>query len=82
MSFIKLGQPNGSFFDFSDTYKFTIAADIYFWGGKHTFHITANFCNTTWKMKHSGEEIKQTRLPGAVPQPIGLFLFCIEFGWG
>ena len=26
-------------------------------------------------------EIK-TRLPGAVPQPIGLFLFCIEFGWG
>ena len=23
-----------------------------------------------------------TRLPGAVPQPIGLFLFCIEFGWG
>ena len=24
----------------------------------------------------------QTRLPGAVPQPIGLFLFCIEFGWG
>ena len=23
----------------------------------------------------------QTRLPGAVPQPIGLFLFCIEFGW-
>ena len=26
------------------------------------------------------EEI--TRLPGAVPQLIGLFLFCIEFGWG
>ena len=24
----------------------------------------------------------QTRLPGAVPQLIGLFLFCIEFGWG
>ena len=23
-----------------------------------------------------------TRLPGAVPQLIGLFLFCIEFGWG
>ena len=23
-----------------------------------------------------------TRLPEAVPQPIGLFLFCIEFGWG
>ena len=23
-----------------------------------------------------------TRLPGAVPRPIGLFLFCIEFGWG
>ena len=23
-----------------------------------------------------------TRLPGAVPQPIGLFLFCIGFGWG
>ena len=28
-----------------------------------------------------GKNIK-TRLPGAVPQPIGLFLFCIEFGWG
>ena len=26
-------------------------------------------------------EIK-TRLPGSVPQLIGLFLFCIEFGWG
>ena len=26
--------------------------------------------------------IKGTRFPGAVPQPIGLFLFCIEFGWG
>ena len=24
----------------------------------------------------------KTRLPGAVPQPIGLFLFCIEFDWG
>ena len=28
------------------------------------------------------DEDKKTRLPGAVPQPIGLFLFCIEFGWG
>ena len=26
------------------------------------------------------KESYQTRLPGAVPQPIGLFLFCIEFG--
>ena len=25
---------------------------------------------------------KNIRLPGAVPQPIQLFLFCIEFGWG
>ena len=25
---------------------------------------------------------QKTRFPGAVPQPIGLFLFCIEFGWG
>ena len=24
----------------------------------------------------------KTRLPRTVPQPIGLFLFCIEFGWG
>ena len=24
----------------------------------------------------------KTRLPGAAPQPIGLFLFCIVFGWG
>ena len=27
-------------------------------------------------------KVTKTRLPGAVPQPIGLFLFCIEFGWG
>ena len=27
-------------------------------------------------------KIEYTRLPGTVPQPIGLFLFCIEFGWG
>ena len=30
----------------------------------------------TWKIT------KGTRLPGAVPQPIGWFLFGIEFGWG
>ena len=31
----------------------------------------------------SAAEVKEakTRLPGAVPQPIGLFLFCIEFGY-
>ena len=29
-----------------------------------------------------GGKENETRLPGAVPQPIGLFLFCIEFGWG
>ena len=27
-------------------------------------------------------KVFKTRLPGAVPQLVGLFLFCIEFGWG
>ena len=26
--------------------------------------------------------LNSTRLPAAVPHWIGLFLFCIEFGWG
>ena len=32
-------------------------------------------------VSHTIKTVK-TRLPGAVPQLIGLFLFCIEFGWG
>ena len=28
-----------------------------------------------------GNILLNTRLPRAVPQPIGLFLFCIEFAW-
>ena len=35
-----------------------------------------------WLARSLERKLIRTRLPGAVPQPIGLFLFCIEFGWG
>ena len=34
------------------------------------------------EVKNVDNLMNSTRLPGAVPQPIGLFLFCFEFGWG
>ena len=44
---------------------------------KHAWRTQA-----AWAKKNVCHKSSKTRLPGAVPQPIGLFLFCIAIGWG
>ena len=51
------------------------------WKMQKKVHVLIYFA-FCFRPKTEEEEKPSTRLPGAAPQPIGLFLFCIEFGWG
>ena len=58
-----------------------------YWGKQIFSHGSFPEVGEKQKAQKEKEETKKnkkqvTRLPGALPQPIGLFLFCIEFGWG
>ena len=55
---------------------------------KHAWRTQAAWANThgarkhAWRTQAAWAKSYKTRLPGTVPQLIGLFLFCIEFGCG
>ena len=74
----------------ADSYGYTSGSlNVFVFNKKH---MTANKVNRPFTLRNGefsfgkrapyGQKNKNTRLPEAVPQPIGLFLFCIEFGWG